>query len=81
MTPGLTKFKGSISISRGGSEEDDEGDAYLDDDEDWEWEYEEPEKDVKENEDTDEAVAGSEPEYLPDVTEDTVKVILMHYMI
>ena len=71
--------KNEGKISRGGSEEDDEGDAYLDDDEDWEWEYEEPEKDEKENEDSDEAVAGSEPEYLPDVTEDTVKVILLHY--
>ena len=47
-------------VSRGGSEEDDEGDAYLDEDEEWEWEYDEPAKENKEDVISDEAVAGSD---------------------
>ena len=66
--------KNEGKFSRGGSEEDDEGDAYLDDDEDWEWEYEEPEKNAKENENSDDAVAGSEPEFVDEVEEEIVKV-------
>ena len=52
--------KNQGKVSRGGSEEDDEGDAYLDEDEEWEWEYEEPEKENKEDEVSDTAVAGSD---------------------
>ena len=52
--------KNQEKISRGGSEEDDEGDAYLDEDEEWEWEYDEPENENKEDEISDEAVAGSD---------------------
>ena len=66
--------KNEGKVSRGGSEEDDEGDAYLDDDEDWEWEYEEPEKNVEESENSDEAVAGSEPECAEEAEEELIKV-------
>ena len=71
MTKNLEKFQSSASsklnknegkVSRGGSEEDDEGDAYLDDDEEWEWEYEETQKVQKESENSDVAVDGSESE-------------------